>query len=133
VKDQSPVAPRRGFTLQRAGGIITSNVGTERLYRTEGIVILIWRYRKAQQMLNVLRMGEPVLGTIVDIHENLAVEVNGRNPWTITYGFQVDGQVGEGKTATLRPVGFTHQLGQPVYVLYLPDDPTQNTIYLPVM
>lgn len=98
-----------------------------------GIPILIWRYQKAQHMLNVLRVGEPVLGTIADIHENIAVEVNGRHPWTITYQFQIDGQEYEGKTNTLRPVGFTHQPGQPMYVLYLEDDPAQNTIYPPVM
>jgi hypothetical protein len=103
------------------------------LFLSAGIPILIWRYQKAQQMLNVLRMGEPVLGAIVDITENIAVEVNGRHPWTITYGFEVNGQKYEGRTTTLRPVGFTHQVGQPVYVLYLPDDPTQNTIYPLVM
>jgi hypothetical protein len=98
-----------------------------------GIPVLIWRYTKTQQTLNVLRMGEPVLGTIVDIHENVAVEVNGRHPWTITYGFVVNGDEYEGKTTTLRPVGFTHQVAQSTYVLYLPDDPAQNTIYPPVM
>jgi hypothetical protein len=98
-----------------------------------GVPILIWRYNLAQQTLNVLRLGEPVLGSIVDIHENVAVEVNGRHPWIITYGFEVDGEEYEGKTTTLRPVGFTHQVAQPMYVLYLPDDPTQNTIYPPVV
>jgi hypothetical protein len=103
------------------------------LFLGAGVPILIWRYNQAQQTLNVLRMGEAVLGTIVDISENVAVEVNGRHPWTITYGFQVDGQEYKGKTTTLRPVGFTHQVAQPMYVLYLPDDPAQNTIYPPVM
>ena len=103
------------------------------LFLGAGVPILIWRYNLAQQTLNVLRMGEPVLGSIVDIHENVAVEVNGRHPWTITYGFEVDGDEYEGKTTTLRPVGFTHHVGQPVYALYLPDDPAQNTIYPPVM
>jgi hypothetical protein len=103
------------------------------LFLGVGVPILIWRYNLAQQTLNVLRMGEPVLGSIVDIHENIAVEVNGRHPWTITYGFEVDGEEYEGQTTTLRPVGFTHQVAQPMYVLYLPDDPTQNTVYPPVM
>ena len=103
------------------------------LFLATGVPIIIWRYQKAEQTLNVLRVGEAVLGSIVDIHENIAVEVNGRHPWIITYGFEVDGDAFEGKTATLRPVGFTHQVGQPMYVLYLPDDPAQNTIYPPVM
>jgi hypothetical protein len=103
------------------------------LFLGAGVPILIWRYNLAQQTLNVLRLGEPVMGSIVDIHENVAVEVNGRHPWTITYGFAVDGEEYEGQTTTLRPVGFTHQVAQPMYVLYLPDDPTQNTVYPPVM
>ena len=98
-----------------------------------GVPILIWRYQKAQQTLNVLRMGEPALGGIVDVTQNYNVTVNGRHPWTIYYSFQVGGQEYEGKTTTLRPVGFTHQPTQPTYVLYLESDPVQNTIYPPVL
>jgi len=98
-----------------------------------GIPLLIWRYNKAQQTLNVLRVGVPVLGNIVDVTQNYSVTVNNRHPWTITYNFQVDNQEIEGKTTTLRPVGFTHRPGQSTYVLYLEGDPTQNTIYPPVM
>jgi hypothetical protein len=98
-----------------------------------GVPILIWRYNKAQQTLNVLRLGEAVLGTIVEVYQNYNVQVNNRHPWTIAYSFQLDGDEYEGRTTTLRPVGFTHQPGQPMYVLYLEDDPTQNTIYPPVM
>ena len=98
-----------------------------------GIPILIWRYQKAQQTLNVLRIGEPALGVIVDVTQNYNVTVNGRNPWTIHYSFQIDDQGYDGETTTLRPVGFTHQQGQPTYILYLKSDPAQNTIYPPVM
>jgi hypothetical protein len=45
----------------------------------------------------------------------------------------VGGQEYEGETTTLRPVGFTHQVGQPVHVLYLEDNPEQSTIYPPVI
>ena len=103
------------------------------LFLGAGAPILIWRYNQAQQTLNVLRVGEAMLGDIVDVTENYAVTVNNRHPWTITYSFRVDDQQYEGKTTTLRPVGFTHQPGQPTYILYLEDDPTQNTIYPPVM
>ena len=98
-----------------------------------GIPLINWRYRKAQQTLNVLRMGQATLGNIVDVTQNYNVTVNGRNPWTIYYNFQVGGRDYEGETTTLRPVGFTHHAGQPVYVLYLESDPAQNTIYPPVI
>jgi len=98
-----------------------------------GIAIIVWRYQQAQQTLNVLRMGQTTLGNITDLVQNYNVTVNGRHPWTIHYSFRAGGQEYEGKTTTLRPVGFTFQVGQPVYVLYLEDDPQQNTIYPPVM
>jgi hypothetical protein len=112
-------------------GIIFVPLGL--LFLGAGVPILIWRYNRAQQTLNVLRVGEPALGAIVDIQESVAMEVNGRHPWTITYRFVVDGDEYQGETTTLRPVGFTHQVGQPMYVLYLPGDPAQNTVYPPVM
>ncbi len=98
-----------------------------------GIPIIIWRYQEAQQTLNVLRMGQTTLGTITDVTQNYNVTVNGRHPWTIHYGFRIGGQEYEGETTTLRPVGFTHQVGQPVYVLYLESEPERSAIYPPVM
>jgi len=70
---------------------------------------------------------------MTDVTQNYNVMVNNRHPWTITYSFQVDDEEYDGKTTTLRPVGCSHQPGQPVYVLYLESDPAQNTIYPPVM
>jgi hypothetical protein len=103
------------------------------LFLGAGIPIFIWRYQKAQQTLNVLRVGQAALGSIVDVYENYSVQVNNRHPWTIAYRFQASGHEYDGKTTTLRPVGFTHQPGQPVYVLYLESDPAQSTIYPPVL
>ncbi|HIQ01174.1 MAG TPA: hypothetical protein EYH30_03440 [Anaerolineales bacterium] len=98
-----------------------------------GILLLAWRYREAQQTLNVLRTGQATLGTTIGVTQNYNVTINNRHPWTIYYGFEVDGQRYEGKTTTLRPVGFTHRAGQPVYVLYLESDPGRSTIYPPVV
>jgi hypothetical protein len=98
-----------------------------------GLALLIWRYQRAQRTLEALRSGEAALGTIVGAYENQFVNVNDRHPWTITYRFSVLGHEFEGKTMTLRAPGYRKQPGQPVYVLYLEGDPTQNTIYPPVV
>ena len=98
-----------------------------------GIPILIWRYREAQRTLEVLRMGRATQGTITDVTQNYAVTVNNRHPWTVHYAFEVGGQRYEGKTTTLRPIGFTHRPGQTVYVLYLERNPERSTIYPPVV
>jgi hypothetical protein len=98
-------------------------------FLTAGIPVLVWRYTRAQRTLEVLRIGEAALGTIVDVREEYHVRVNNRHPWTITYRFSVLGQEFEGKTTTLRPPGHAQRSGQPVSVLYLENDPNQNTIY----
>jgi hypothetical protein len=108
-------------------------VGLGVAFFAAGIPLLIWRYQRAQRTVDVLRKGEAALGTIVDVQENYHVSINNRHPWTITYRFSVPGQELEGKTTTLRTPGCEHQTGQRVYVLYLEDDPGQNTVYPPVM
>jgi membrane protein implicated in regulation of membrane protease activity len=112
-------------------GLPFAGLGTA--FLAVGLALLIWRYQRAQRILDALRLGEASLGTIVDAHENHYVKVNNRHPWTITYRFSVLGQEFEGKTTTLRGPEQRQQAGQPVYILYLEGDPTLNTIYPPVM
>jgi len=78
-------------------------------------------------------MGQVTLGTITDVTQNYSVTINGRHPWRICYGFRVGGREYGGETTTLRPAGFAYQTGQPVYVLYLENEPERSTIYPPVI
>ena len=55
--------------------------------------------------------------------------MNGRNPWTITYDFRVDGRPIEGRVTTLNPPSLQLQPGQPAYVLYLPESPQANSLW----
>jgi hypothetical protein len=125
------------FSLVGAGltlGIITAFVGIPFLLL--GIAFLgiaagglIWRYKQAQMIVNVLRLGEATHGQIVEVSENYSVQVNGRHPWVIRYQFQVDSQSHEGSVTTLNPVGESLQTGKTVCILYLPTAPQWNSIY----
>lgn len=125
-----------GFGLTAA--ILTAFVGLPFLFiglpfLGAGIAVAVWRYHRAQQVLAVLRSGEAILGQITDTSEKTYVTINDRHPWTIAYRFQVGGSEYAGAATTLRTPDWRQQPGQPVYVLYLPDNPAQNTIYPPVM
>ena len=108
-------------------GLLFGGLGI--LFLAIALPILAWRYSHTQQTVHVLRVGEAALGRIEDVRENFAVQVNGRFPWTITYQFEVAGRSFHGKVTTLSTPSLKQQPGKPVYVLYLEDDPTRNTIY----
>jgi hypothetical protein len=92
-----------------------------------GIAGLTRAYKKTQQVLTVLRTGEPVDGQIVSVDVNTMVRVNNRNPWIINYQFGHNGKSYEGSVSTLNPT--TLRPGQPFCVLYLPQSPEINTLY----
>jgi hypothetical protein len=115
-------------------GVVTVFVGIPFLLLGVGLLaggagLLIWRYQDKQRVVNVLRLGQAVLGEVMDIQENLNVSINNRNPWTIEYNFRVNGQSYPGKVTTLREPGAELQPGRSVYVLYLAEEPARSTIY----
>jgi len=125
------------FTLLSVGltlFVITAFVGIPFLIL--GIALLgsaiagfAWRYQRAQKVVNCLRLGDATSGQIVEVQENYSVRVNGHHPWVIRYQFELNGKNYEGKVTTFNPVGQILQPGNPVSVLYLPDDPQWNSIY----
>jgi hypothetical protein len=115
-------------------GIITAFVGLPFLglgvlFLALGGYGLNWRYRAAQQTVNVLRHGEAARGEITGVEENYSVRVNGRHPWIITYRFQALGREHTGQVSTLNPPGSQLRPGQPACVLYLPNTPEHNALY----
>ena len=125
------------FTIVGAGltvGVVTAFVGIPFLLL--GLVFLgfgggalVWRYRLARDTVEVLRHGQPVLGRIESVHQNYNVRVNGRHPWTIEYRYDVDGRALAGKVTTLSQPDLSRQPGKQVYVLFMADEPEQNSIF----
>ncbi|MEW5764046.1 MAG: DUF3592 domain-containing protein [Acidobacteriota bacterium] len=97
------------------------------LFLALGVAGLSRRHRVAGRVVEVLRVGEPVLGRVATVERNPMVRVNRRHPWTIAYRFEVGGSHYEGRVATLNPPAL--RPGWPVRVLYLPASPRLNTLY----
>ena len=94
-----------------------------------GAAVIYWRYDVQRQIVEVLRNGQPTQGRIAATEVNAAVQVNGRNPWNITYAFNVGGQDYQGRVTTLNYPGPQLQPGQPAIVLYMPNAPEHNALY----
>jgi hypothetical protein len=81
------------FSLVGAGltiAVITAFVGIP--FLTVGLPLLVlggvtfvWRYQRAQKVVDVLRQGDAARGEVVDIQQKYNVRVNGRHPWVIQY------------------------------------------------
>jgi hypothetical protein len=94
-----------------------------------GVLVFRWRYKDARKVVDVLRDGQSTRGQILNIQPNYSINVNGRNPWVISYQFQVNGQDYRGEVSTLNPPEPRMQPGKTVYILYLPLTPQWSSIY----
>jgi hypothetical protein len=93
------------------------------------IWVFVHQYQKMNKVVTVLRVGQAVLGQIIETQANYSVVINGRNPWVIRYQFQVEGQEYTGSVTTLNQPREQLQAGKSVYVLYLSESPKWNSIY----
>jgi len=94
-----------------------------------GGLISVWRYDVQRKIVQVLREGTAAEGRITGMDVNASVQVNGRNPWIISYAFNVMGRDYQGRVTTLNHPGPQHRPGQRAYVLYMPAAPEQNALY----
>jgi hypothetical protein len=69
------------------------------------------------------------VGEITELDMNENVRVNGRNPWTITYRYTVDGTEYEGSLSTLNIPGTELAPGNPITVLYLDENPEISGLF----
>ena len=125
------------FTLVGVGltvGIITAFIGIP--FAVLGLLFLVpgWvmgsrRYGEMRKIVEVLRIGEATKGSITGIEQNYNVRINGRNPWRIRYQFELGGRIIDGQVSTLNTPGAALQPGRTSFVLFLPGEPTVNSLY----
>jgi hypothetical protein len=58
--------------------------------------------------------------------------INDQYARKLVYHFQIENQLHEGSFSSFDSTLSTRRSGQPLWVLYLPEDPTKNTLYPPV-
>ncbi len=119
-----------GLTL----GIITAFVGIPFLIGglgvlAAGLAIFGFRFRRAREVVTLIRWGDVAHGEVTDVKENLSVTVNNRHPWRINYRFDPGQGELHGSVSTLNPPGEALKPGKMIYVIYSPQKPHLSTIY----
>lgn len=92
--------------------------------------LLIWRVLHTQPYLRLFSEGRSVRGEVLEVAQNRRVRVNRQHPWVVRYRFDAAGQPYEGIVQRLDLPDHMLQVGQAVYVLYFPEDPARNTLYV---
>jgi hypothetical protein len=97
--------------------------------------IIFWRkgLRMANAELNPLMNGTSTHGTITSVDENSAVKINGRSPFVIDFVFNANGRQMTGSVGNLFDQSSrSKKTGDKVWVVYMPDDPEQSSIWPPL-
>lgn len=88
--------------------------------------------KSAQRQIAALTHGHPAEGQIVAVTVDTGEQINGRSPLRIEYVFMVQGQPVGGSTKAWDVVNRLRQPGEPLWVVFLPHDPTANSIWPPI-
>jgi hypothetical protein len=96
-----------------------------------GFAVLAYGRRKVNRALAALERGVAVIGRIESVELDYSVRVNQRHPWSVTYSFVANGVRQVGSQQAWHPDEET-QSGAPVYVLFLPEDPGNSSLWPPV-
>ena len=88
--------------------------------------------REALGKIRPYERGLAATGEVTEIYRDRSTVVNGRNPWAVHYQFNIGTEAYEGRAITWKYAPAIQEVGNRVWVLYLPDDPEQNVLYPPL-
>lgn len=97
-----------------------------------GLVLRRQGRKAPERQIAALTQGVCAEGQIVTIGQDFSETINGRNPFRIDYVFSVQGQPVSGSTRGWDVIHAMRRPGEPLWVVYLPTDPTVNSIWPPV-
>ena len=85
----------------------------------------------ASATLRAFRAGLPVQGSVVTAVKMTSQSHNGVNPWKLLYEFTLEGQKHQGALIAWDETVSLLKPRQPLWVLYLREDPSIHTVYPP--
>jgi len=94
--------------------------------------MIYFGYRKAAGQILALEKGQAAPARLVDVYRDTTVVINGRSPWKLEYLFSTPSGEHGGWVHAWENTHSQRPSGEAFWVVYLPDDPEQNTPWPPV-
>jgi hypothetical protein len=101
------------------------------LFSALGVWIVWLGWRGASRRLRALEWGDTAKGELLSLQPDTSEEINGRNPWRIDFTFEVRGEKQVGSVSCWDPSTELRQPGEPVWVVYDPEDPRRSALWPP--
>lgn len=96
------------------------------IFVVAGAVVCGFSLKSAGARLETLRRGRVTVGRVLGVGHDTSVRVNGRSPWLLEYVFDVDGTRYSGSVSSFDAEITKYAADNPVYVVYMADNPAQN-------
>jgi hypothetical protein len=97
-----------------------------------GAVISVLVIRANRREIRAYRHGVPVVARVVSAGQDLTTSINGQHPFLVRWEFRVDDEIYRGKLSSMSLLAIEDLMEkQELAVLYDPQNPRINTVYLP--
>jgi hypothetical protein len=97
-----------------------------------GIPLWIYGHKRAQRELRALQFGHVAQGQLTSVHMDYAQSINNRHPWVVAYAFATPQGTRQGTDQGWDASNVHRMSGDPIWVVYLDDDPNCSAVWPPV-
>ncbi len=102
------------------------------LFGTIGGLVRSAARKSALRQIDALTRGFVAEGQLIAVRQDFSETLNERNPYRIDYVFYVNGQPVGGSTKGWDIVNALRQPGEPLWVVFVPEDPTISSVWPPI-
>ena len=96
-----------------------------------GLLLLRHGTSHASGILRAFRRGLPVEGSVIAATRDTSQSHDGQSPWKLLYQFTLEGELHQGTLIAFDDTVGKLKPHQPLWVLYLREEPETNTVYPP--
>lgn len=118
------------FTTGDNGGLIMA--GVPLIHFTIGVGAISYSLHHRQRRRDLAVNGVATVATVAEVGHEPMVKVNGKNPFTLEYTFEANGQSYGGKRRSMNRAMTAHVPDDSIWVVYDREDPSRNMEWPPL-
>ena len=97
-----------------------------------GVVLWVVGLKRAKRRMSALESGEAVLGRVLSVSQDEAVQKHGRHPWRIAVAYETPRGEYVGEVTAWDPAQAGRRSGDPLWIVYVKQEPDLFAIWPPV-